>query len=411
MAETPKKVPLQFMILMTLMGTVALLSSDIHISAMPSMGETFGVARQEIQATFTLYLLGICLGQSFFGLFLNRLDVRHVAIGSLLVFITASFTCATANTLNTLLLCRFFQAFGASVCSVIYRSIVAARYNKQQVAQILSIIFPIAGLSPAIAPFIGGVLETYLGWRYIFLFTACYGILVLMFVTRLLHDKPTAHVRPMETLTDNTQSSLISLVLKNKIFWGYTLIVAMAFAAFRTYTAESPFVFHQMGFSSLEIGHFYLPLSLAYVAGNLVTKKLLLRYSVDNLIKLGLQIMLVGSLLMVGLGLLAVSHPAAIFLSMSMITFSNGFLIPCGNAAALTSVPSRLTSIAASLVGVTQLIVSLCSVYCLSGLEKGQLLPLSSAIFILSLLGIFNYITFIIPKIIKSRLASSPADS
>jgi DHA1 family bicyclomycin/chloramphenicol resistance-like MFS transporter len=392
---------------MTFMGTVALLSSDIHISAMPSMGETFGVAKQEIQATFTLYLLGICLGQSFFGLLLDRLDVRRVAIISLSVFIAASFACATANTLTTLLACRFFQAFGASVCSVIYRSIVAARYNKQQVAQILSIIFPIAGLSPAIAPFLGGVLETYLGWRSIFIFTGLYGIAVLIFVACSLENNPNKDVRPMNSTFDTGGSSLILLVLKNRIFWGYTLIVAMAFAAFRTYTAESPFVFHQMGFSSLEIGNFYLPLSLAYLAGNLITKKLLNRYHVDTLIKLGLQIMLGGSVLMVILGFLKIPHPAPVYLSMSIITLSNGFLIPCGNAAALTSVPSRLTGIAAALVGITQLCVALCSVHFISSIAKGQFLPLSWVIFILSLLGIFNYITFIIPKIIKTRLASS----
>lgn len=409
MSETPQKVPFNFIVLMTFMGTVALLSSDIHISAMPSMGETFGVAKQDIQSTFTIYLLGICLGQSFFGLLMDRLDVRHIAIISLSVFIAASFACAAANTLTILLICRFFQAFGASVCSVIYRSIVAARYNKQQVAQILSVIFPIAGLSPAIAPFIGGILDATLGWRSIFIFIAFYGIAVLAFVTRSLNDNPREHARPMTSTDDTDRSSLILLILKNRIFWGYTLIVAMAFAAFRTYTAESPFVFHQMGFSSLEIGNFYLPLSLTYLAGNLLTKKLLNRHHVDTLIKLGLQIMLGGSILMVILGFLAIPHPAVIFLSMSIVTFSNGFLIPCGNAAALTAVPSRLTGMAAALVGITQQGIALCSVYCISGIAKGQFLLLSWVIFALSLLGIVNYIMFIMPKIIKARLAS-PAD-
>jgi DHA1 family bicyclomycin/chloramphenicol resistance-like MFS transporter len=407
MPDAPQKVPLNFFVLMTFMGTVALLSSDIHISAMPSMGETFGVAKQEIQATFTLYLLGICFGQTFFGLLLNKLDVRRVAIISLSVFVAASFACAAANTLTTLLVCRFFQAFGASVCSVIYRSIVAARYNKQQVAQILSVIFPIAGMSPAIAPFLGGVLETYLGWRSIFIFTALFGIFVLALVTHSLNDNPKIDARPMDNKQDSPGRSPFLLVIKNRIFWGYALIVAMAFAAFRSYTAESPFIFHGMGFTSLEIGNFYLPLSLAYLAGNLSTKKLLNHYHVDTLIKWGLKIMLGGSILMVILGFLNLSHPAVVFLSMSVITFSNGLLIPCGNAAALTSVPSRLTGIAAALVGISQLCVALCSVYLISGIARGQFLPLSLAIFVLSLLGIFNYITFIIPKIIKSRLASS----
>jgi MFS transporter, DHA1 family, multidrug resistance protein len=409
MADTQQKVPLNFIVLMTFIGTVAYLASDIYISAMPSMAESFGVAKDEMQSTFTIYMLGVCLGQFCFGLLLDQFDVKRVAMISLAVFVAASFACATANTLSELIWYRFFQAFGASVCSVVYRSLTAARYNREQVAQILAIIFPIASLSPAIAPFIGGVLKTYFGWQSIFIFTGFYGIAVFIFIAYFLRDNAEAHIRPMTQGPETQRFSLILLVFKNRIFWGYTLIVGAAFAAFRTYTAESPFVFHYLGFSALEIGHFYLPLSISYLAGNILTKKLLNQFSVNTLMKAGLQIMLAGGLLMVALGLAGWITPISIILSISVVTFSNGFLLPCGNAAALTAVPSRATGLAAALIGITQLSIALLSVYLTSHIAHGQFLPLACAIFVLSVLATFNYITFIMPKIAKATLPS-PAD-
>lgn len=402
-----KKVPLGFVLLMILMGTVGLVASDIYILAMPQMMEDFATSKQAVQASFTVYLLGLCLGQLFFGSLLDRFNLRNVTIFSLGIFIVSSLLCVFVQTLPHFVLLRFFQAFGASVCSVIYRSLVAARYDRQQTAQILAIIFPIAGLSPAIAPFIGGFLETYWGWRSIFVFTVVYGGLVTTCVLLYLQDDPEAHARPLpvDAVQENRVSGYLRL-LRNRHFMGYSLIIAAGFGAFRTYTAESPFIFHNLGFASLEMGYFYLTLSIAYLMGNLLTKKLLNHLEVDVVIKMGLSIMFTGACLMVMVAWREIEGPVAIFLSMSVVTFSNGFLVPCGNAAALTSVPSRMTGVAAALLGTIQLMFAMVCAHYIGDIAQGQFAPLTWVVFGITVLGILSYITFIVRSITKSQLST-----
>lgn len=395
-----KPVPLSFLILMILMATVGLIASDIYILAMPTIVDDFGSTKQAVQSSFTLYLMGLCVGQLLFGAFLGRFSVKTVLYISLSIFILACCGCAWSNTLPCFLICRFLQAFGAGACSVAYRSVVAARYDKRQVAQILAVIFPIAGLSLAIAPYLGAILGSAWGWRTIFISTGVYGFLVLGCVAFWLKvdEKTPTHSVTLEMPLDRGLKAYFQL-LRNREFLGYALMVGMAFSAFRSYTAESPFIFDGMGFSSTDIGHLYLILSTTYLIGNFATKWLLNHHDLDRVLRMGLWLMFWGSLVMIGIGWMAVEKPWIIFAAMSLITCSNGFLVPCGSAGALTRVPSALTGIAAALIGTTQLTLAMCCTHYIGDIAKGQFFPLAWVILGITLLAGISYITCISRKL------------
>jgi len=405
---TNKPAPIAFMILMILMGTVGLVSLDIYILAMPNILEEFGSTKEAVQSSFTLYLMGLCVGQLFFGNLMRRLSTKTTLLISMFIFMAGCLGCAFANSLVVFVFFRCVQAFGASACSVAYRSIVAARYNKQQVAQLLAIIFPVAGLSPGIAPYVGHHLNLFWGWRSIFVVTAGYGALVLLLVLFYLNEDKQQEARPMAA-TPHVIPGWVSYlqVLQNRNFIGYALMVAMAYSAFRCFTAESPFIIKNLGFESTDVAHLYLLLSAMYVIGNLTTRFLLQGREVDQVLKMGLWLMLFGGMTMVIVGWTGLESPLPLFLSMSLITCSNGFLVPCGSAAALTRVPSALTGIAAALIGTIQLVSAVLCMQSIGLVARGQFLPLAGAILFISLLAILSYIGFIVRKVTNVEVSDS----
>ena len=75
-------------------------------------------------------------------------------------------------------------------------------------ARIFATVFPFVGLSPAIAPVIGGYLDTLLGWRSIFFTILFLGLLLLLLIIRYLP----------ETMSINKKMSINpKVILKNYV--------------------------------------------------------------------------------------------------------------------------------------------------------------------------------------------------
>src|SRR5690606_23826280 len=84
------------------------------------------------------------------------------------IYILSSVVCAFSQTIEVLIVARFFQALGSCAGVVITRAIVRDVYGHQEAARIFSILILIMGVAPILAPLLGGYIAVHLGWRYIF---------------------------------------------------------------------------------------------------------------------------------------------------------------------------------------------------------------------------------------------------
>jgi DHA1 family bicyclomycin/chloramphenicol resistance-like MFS transporter len=177
-----------FLVVITLMGSVGLLATDIYLPALPEMATYFNCNQVEIQASFTLFLLGLAICQLVYGSLADRFGRKRVTLLGLTLFMIATLLCASAETLGEFLAFRLLQAMGGGVGSVVNRAIIADRYDKLQAAKVFSTIFPIIGLSAAIGPWIGGYLTYFMGWRSVFYFMAGFGAVVWVLVFFFLKE-------------------------------------------------------------------------------------------------------------------------------------------------------------------------------------------------------------------------------
>lgn len=379
-----------FLLVITLMGSISLLGTDIYLPALPEMCDYFNCSQIEIQSSFTLYLLGLALCQLVYGMLADRYGRKRITLIAISLFILASYFCARANTLSEFLCFRALQSIGAGVGSVINRAIIADRFNKTEAARIFSTIFPFIGLSAAIGPLLGGYLCSYFGWRSIFYFMMGFGFLVWILVLIFLQESRKIEKELINHPIKKHFAAYLHL-LTNTQFLGYALAVCAGFATFRSFAVESPFVFDKQGFKAEEMGTFYIALSLAYVLGNLMAKRLVKIRSLDRVLNYGFLFSMIGASLMVILSLYFTQNPYAIILPMAIVVLGNGFLFPIGSAGAMTAVPAVYSGRASGLMGALQFISAAICINSVGEFCQGRAFSLSVFIMCIVIMGLFCY--------------------
>lgn len=385
-----------FVTILILMSAAGLVASDICLPALPEMAIYFDCRQTDIQASVAIFLFALAGSQLAYGALSDRFGRKAILIFAFTLFTIASFLSAGATTLSQFLFFRGLQAIGAGAGSVLSRTIIVERFNKVDTIKMFTTIFPIVGLSPAIAPFVGGYLSYFWGWKASFYAMALFGIVVIFAVMMFLQDKPA-----LKRQRDTEQTKALGQeqavygyfhVLRNTTFLGYALILCISYSVFRCYTTESPFVFDRQGFVAQEIGYFYITLSAAYVLGNLGAKKLVTVWSVDRALSMGFLFFVLGGVSLAGSSYLFSESPLAIIIPMSIIALGNGFLFPIGSGAAMSSVPSHFSGGASGLLGSLQLSIAALSVYYIGMVSGGN--AFSMALYLLGMIS-FGFFSFI----------------
>ena len=390
--STPNNVPLIFLVVIIAMGSVGLLATDIYIPALPEMAQYFNCTQPEIQASFTVFLLSLAACQLVYGVLCDRFGRKLISILGLSLFVIASIFCAFADSLGVFLFSRIVQAIGGGVGSVVTRAIIADRFNRFDAVKIFSTTFPIIGLSAAIGPFIGGYLTYFFNWRANFIFLALFGITTLCLVLFCLEETKT------EKKIITQKPGLLATfrgykdVIGNLHFLGFAFILCSGFAVFRSYSAESPFVFKSVGYAAEEMGAFYFALSVAYIIGNLCAKKLINKWQVESVLKLGFGFFVFGGICMIFGSLYVSLTPYAIIAPMAIVVLGNGFLFPTSSASAMTSVPTNFSGMASGLLGALQFITAAFCINWVGRLCQGNALSMSLFIGVIIVIGLLSFI-------------------
>lgn len=382
-----------FLSVVTAIGSIGLFATDIYLTALPEMCKAFNCTQAEIQMSFCSFFLGLAFCQLIAGALSDHFGRKQILIIGIAIFTVASWLCATAETLPQFVAFRLLQAVGGGVGSVVFRALIVDRFDRLDAAKIFSVIFPIIGLSTAIAPFLGGYIASLWGWRGTFFFMAAFGVVILNIVIFFLGNLKNAVPRDVSMLRQ-------APVLRTKKYWdllcnleflGYALVICTCFCAFRSYTVESPFVFHRQGYVAEEMGSFYVGLSITYLLGSLFARYLS-RHSLQRALSVGIGALVVGGLAMLCAAFLFAHSPYAIILPMCMVAFGNGLLFPIGSAAALSAVPGELSGTAAGFMGCLQFLLAAFCISYVGDICQGQAMHMSLFITIIILLGIGSHL-------------------
>ncbi|WP_413587047.1 multidrug effflux MFS transporter [Bdellovibrio sp. HCB274] len=351
-------------------------SIDMYLPAFPKMAEGLGTTVPQVTMSLSSYFVGLAAGQLFYGPFLDRFGRKLPLYVGLIIYILASIGCAFSKSVETLIFFRFVQAIGGCASGVTAMAMVRDYFTPKESAKVLSLLILILGLSPLLAPTVGGLLATHLGWQSLFWALTGLGAFVLSLAFFFL---PSAYI-------PNKEHSLHPImivknyweILKNPRFYAYALAGAIGFSGMFAYLAASPTIFMEIfKVSEQTYGIIFAVLASGLIGASQVNVLLLKRLKNETILRGGL----IGMLTMGAIFFLGTSYGVfglystlvVLFLYLSCVGFSNP------NAAALALAPfAKNAGSAAAMIGFLQMALgAIASV--LIGLIKSQdILPIAA---------------------------------
>lgn len=265
-------------------------SIDTYLPAFPEIERSLAASALEVQQTMTAYMLAFAFMILWHGALSDALGRRIVILLSLVVFVVASFGCASAHSIQYLWAFRILQGLSAGAGIVVGRAIVRDRYAGPDAERLLSLVTMIFAIAPAIAPILGGWVVEAFDWRTIFLGLFAYSFLLLWATWRLLPETlPVALRQPFnaESLWASYKS-----VFGTVRFHAYAGTVAFNFVGLFIYVASAPvFIIDHLHLTQREFGWFFIPSVAGIFLGALLANRSAGRWKIGKQVRTGFYLM------------------------------------------------------------------------------------------------------------------------
>lgn len=338
------RISLSWVVVLGLLCAIGPLCTDFYLPALPEITEQLNATGTQTQLSLTAALLGLGLGQMFFGPLSDRIGRRKPLALSLLLFIFSSVMCALTQDIHLLIVWRFLQGFAGAGGSVLSRSIARDRYQGAQLTQFFALLMTVNGIAPVLSPVIGGYIITAFDWRILFWTMAGIGVVLLLLSLVVLHETlPTpAAAEPGDAKGEP--------VLKNRRFMRYCLIQAFMMAGLFSYIGSSSFVIQsEYGMSAMQFSLLFGLNGIGLIIAALIFSKLAPRIAAEILLRRGLLLAVLSAvitLLLAGLQLPLLALVGLFF----TVSFMSGISTVAG-AEAMSAVSSAQSGTASALMG------------------------------------------------------------
>ena len=348
----------------------------IAIPTLESFAQLYQAPYSTVQFIISAYLLGLASSMPLVGFLSDKIGRRPVLLSGLVLFVIASIFCSTTDSLNSLIFWRVIQGIGASVGSVMARAMIRDVSNASETARSLSRVTAIMGISPMIAPVIGGIgYQIFGNPNGIFIITAAIGILVLTAILLLLPE--TRNAALLESTSKEPWSDKYRYLLGSKVFVGSSLIYAFTTGAFFAILAVASTVFYNdLGIDSAGFGFIWSGLTILYTVSAFMAGTLSSKYGLMKVLLVGVLLNVIAGLLFYSLVKVFDVTLISVIVPLVIMFFAHGYIVPMSLAQAVSARPEIAGSSSGLSSAIGLVIGGMFSV--LSGLVfDGRLLPIA----------------------------------
>ena len=325
------------LVLSLLLG-VQPIATDLYLPALPAITEGFGARMPQAQLTLTAMLLAFGLSQLAWGPVSDRFGRRPVLLWGATAYVLAALGGVFASSMEALIGWRMLQGLAMGAAVMCARAIVRDLYTPVEGARMMSKgLTGLGVLACASAP-IGGALAETIGWRASLAALAVYGAVVLAVLTWRFQE--TLAQRNPKALHPLEMARIWWRILQHPTFWTFTLLATASYAGLFTFLATSPFVFIQvLGLSKAEYGLLMLSMSVMYILGTLLCRRLIPRLGVRRTVAVAAAFTLTGGSGMALMAELGWQSVGSIMLPYYAFILAHGVHQPCGQSGAVSAFP------------------------------------------------------------------------
>lgn len=258
-------------------------SIDMYLPGFAGIAKDLNTSVANVSMTLSSYFIGISAGQLLYGPLLDRFGRKRPLFIGLIVYILASLGCVFVTDIDTFIGLRFVQAVGSCAATVASVSMVRDLFPVKDIPKVFSMLMLVVGLSPMLAPTIGGYITADYGWHTVFFILMCMGIVILIASQIVLPNTylpdTSISLKPRPIITNFIK------IIKEPQFYTYAFAGAIAFSGLFTYVAASPIVFMDIfKVDAKTYGWIFAFMSLSFISASQVNSLLLRKFKSEQMI-------------------------------------------------------------------------------------------------------------------------------
>lgn len=330
--------PALVILLLSLLMGLQPIATDLYLPSLPELTRKLNGSMAQAQLTLTSLLLAFGLSQLVWGPLSDRIGRRPVLIAGMSLFTLASVGAALAGSMDALIGWRCLQglAMGASMMGA--RAVIRDLYQPTDAARVMSKALGGLGLIACFSGPLGGWLAQHLGWRAALFGVALFGAVVLAML--LWRQRETLEQPDQQALKPACLLANWGLILKHPTFWCQAMISGFSFGGLFAFLSLSSFVLvGDFGLSQSAFGLVMFSMSLLYITGTFVCRRLLTRLGLRRTIAVAAALSLTGGL-MLALGTwLEIASTWAIALPFGLYIMAHGIHQPCAQTGSVAPFP------------------------------------------------------------------------
>lgn len=320
-----------------LMGLVTLtpMAIDIYLPSLPAMAHAFDESIGALQASITLFIFAVGLGQVLIGPLADRYGRRPVALCGALAYLAGSALGAAATSLDVFYAARIVQGLGACSASLVAFAAVRDCFSPAVGARVYSYLNGALCTVPALAPMVGGMLALHADWRSTFVFMAVFALaLAALLALRFEETRAKPAHRP---------GALYSLpryapIVASGRFLYFACFGMAGMAMILVFVSAAPVVLvQQLGYSELGFSAWFGGNAAINIAAFFLAPAFIARYGRYTMVRVGMTALLLASALHLGAWLWAPLSAWIFMLPVAVLTV--GFSLALGSGLSLALEP------------------------------------------------------------------------
>lgn len=193
MADVPTLISRNRPLLLTgVMAAMLMQTLDTTIAnvALPHMSASLGATSDTISWVLTSYVLASAVVLPLSGWLVDRLGIRMMLLGSVVLFTAASMLCGVAQSLDQMVLFRVLQGLAGAFLGPLAQTVILDCSTAAERPRMMAIYTQGVMLGPISGPIIGGYLTDNFNWRWVFYVNLPVGIICFLLLLAYLPKTP-----------------------------------------------------------------------------------------------------------------------------------------------------------------------------------------------------------------------------